>query len=159
MLKSKFVDNNSKSQPEKGSSLKIKVPISFFCENTYCHRNVFFMCKFNFLIKKKSCPSRSLLTVKTEIWRDCFRREQTNQLFIQCHISEVFFFYGQYWIVICWLLLWLKPHKFLSSFYFIVVLFFLFFSILVPRACLTFKSSGIAWISVFQEKIWWERRW
>ena len=30
LLKSKFVDNNSKSWPEKGSSLKIKVPIRFF---------------------------------------------------------------------------------------------------------------------------------
>ena len=30
LLKSKFVDDNSKSWPEKGSSLKIKVPISFF---------------------------------------------------------------------------------------------------------------------------------
>ena len=101
LLKSRFVHNNSQEKVStwKGSSPKIQGPLKFFCENTYYQRSVFSVCTFNFFNKNKSCPGSSLLTVKIEIWRDCFRREQTNESFIQGHSAKVFFFYVQYWMV------------------------------------------------------------
>ena len=105
------------------------------------------------LLKRKSCPDRSLLTVKIEIWPDCFRREQTNQSFIQCHSAKVFLFYVQYWMVYLLAPPLVKAIQVSVQFLFYCFAFLCFFSTLVPRACLTFKSSGLAWISVSQKKL------
>ena len=67
MLKSNFVDNNSKSQPEKGSSLKIKVPVPFFAR-MHTVKGMRSLCvNLISLTKGNHAQAGSLLTVKIEI--------------------------------------------------------------------------------------------